>query len=106
MLSHAQIAVLRETEGQGPFCSLVLAVVVVKDVVVFVAFATNLEVASAVRAVKGDEVSKPLIPLQDFVISDAVRGVRHRPGGRQRRCVPFWMAWISVAGQARPWQDE
>lgn len=44
----AQIAVLRETEGQGPYCSLVMAVVVVKDVLVFVAFAANLEVASSV----------------------------------------------------------
>ena len=43
-----QIAVLRETEAQGPFCSLVMAVVVVKDVLVFVAFATNLEIVSAV----------------------------------------------------------
>eukprot|EP00208_Stichococcus_sp_RCC1054_P002505 CAMPEP_0206145118 /NCGR_PEP_ID=MMETSP1473-20131121/26399_1 /ASSEMBLY_ACC=CAM_ASM_001109 /TAXON_ID=1461547 /ORGANISM="Stichococcus sp, Strain RCC1054" /LENGTH=252 /DNA_ID=CAMNT_0053541199 /DNA_START=549 /DNA_END=1303 /DNA_ORIENTATION=+ len=42
------IAVLRETEGQGPYCSLVMAVVVVKDVLVFVMFATNLEVASSV----------------------------------------------------------
>lgn len=41
------IAVLRETEAQGPFCSLVMAVVVVKDVLVFVAFATNLEIVSA-----------------------------------------------------------
>lgn len=44
-----QIAVLRETEAAGPYCSLVMAVVVVKDVLVFVAFAANLEVVSAVR---------------------------------------------------------
>ena len=43
-----QIAVLRETEAAGPYCSLVMAVVVVKDVLVFVMFATNLEVASVV----------------------------------------------------------
>jgi len=80
----AQIAVLRETEGQGPFCSLVLAVVVVKDVVVFVAFATNLEVASAVRAVEGDEASKPLLPLQDFVKCGA------------RRSPPTWRSPAAV----------
>ena len=45
-----QIAVLRETEAAGPYCSLVMAVVVVKDVLVFVAFAANLEVVSAVRS--------------------------------------------------------
>lgn len=50
-----QIAVLRETEAQGPFCSLVMAVVVVKDVLVFVAFAANLEVVSTVRAACSDE---------------------------------------------------
>lgn len=38
-----QIAVLKEVDGRGPFCSLVMAVVVVKDVVVIVAFALNME---------------------------------------------------------------
>ena len=47
-----QIAVLRETEAAGPYCSLVMAVVVVKDVLVFIAFAANLEVVSAVRSVE------------------------------------------------------
>lgn len=42
------IAVLRETEGKGAFCSLVMAVVVLKDVMVFLAFAINLEAVSAV----------------------------------------------------------
>lgn len=37
------IAVLKEVDGKGPFCSLVMAVVVVKDVVVIVAFALNIE---------------------------------------------------------------
>ena len=43
-----QIAVLKEVEGKGPFCSLVMAVVVVKDVVVIVAFALNIELIRAV----------------------------------------------------------
>ena len=37
-----QIAVLKETEGRGPVCSLVMAVVVVKDVVNFICFAINM----------------------------------------------------------------
>ena len=43
-----QIAVLKEVEGKGPFCSLVMAVVVVKDVIVIVAFALNIELIRAV----------------------------------------------------------
>ena len=43
-----QIAVLKETDGRGPFCSLVMAVVVVKDVVTFVCFAINMEIAGVV----------------------------------------------------------
>lgn len=40
-----QIAVLKELEGKGTYCSLVAAVVVVKDVVLFAAFAVNVELA-------------------------------------------------------------
>ena len=43
-----QIAVLKETEGKGPYCSLVMAVVVVKDVLLFAAFAVNIELFRAV----------------------------------------------------------
>lgn len=39
---------LKETEGKGPYCSLVMAVVVVKDVLLFVTFAVNIELARAV----------------------------------------------------------
>ncbi len=46
----AQIAVLREVDGKGPFSSLVMAVVVVKDVVVIMAYALNMEIIRAVRA--------------------------------------------------------
>lgn len=42
------MAVLKETEGRGPFASLIMAVVIVKDVVVFVCFAINIEMADAV----------------------------------------------------------
>eukprot|EP00198_Chlamydomonas_reinhardtii_P008744 XP_001698081.1 predicted protein [Chlamydomonas reinhardtii] len=37
------IAVLKEMEGKGPFSSLVMAVVVVKDVVVIISYAVNVE---------------------------------------------------------------
>ena len=45
-----QIAILRETAGRGSFCSLVLLVVVAKDLLVFCWFAVNLEVAATVRS--------------------------------------------------------
>lgn len=45
-----QIAVLKETEGKGSFCSLVMAVVVAKDVLLFCCFAINLEAATTVRS--------------------------------------------------------
>ena len=43
-----QIAVVKETGGKGPYCSLILAVVVMKDVLVFVCFALNVEFARMV----------------------------------------------------------
>lgn len=42
----AAVAVLKETNGAGPFCSLVMAVVIAKDALVFVAFAMNQELAA------------------------------------------------------------
>ena len=45
----AQIAVMRECDARGPFCSTVMAVVVVKDVLLFVCLAMNLEFANMVR---------------------------------------------------------
>ena len=41
---------LKETEGRGAYCSLVMAVIVVKDVVTFLGFAINIELLQAVRA--------------------------------------------------------
>lgn len=51
-MRHAvmQIAVIRETDAKGPFCSTVMAVVVVKDVLLFMCLAINLEFANMVRA--------------------------------------------------------
>lgn len=47
--SAIQIAVMRESDARGPFCSTVMAVVVVKDVLLFVCLAINLEFANMVR---------------------------------------------------------
>ena len=44
-----QIAVLKETAGKGTFCSLIMAVVVVKDILVFCCFAINLELSTVVH---------------------------------------------------------
>jgi hypothetical protein len=43
-----QIAVLKEVDARGPFSSLVMSVVVVKDVAVITCFALNIEVAKVV----------------------------------------------------------
>ena len=59
LLSAVQIAVLKETDGRGPFCSLVMAVVVVKDVVTFVCFAINMEFASAVSRCASASKKRP-----------------------------------------------
>lgn len=45
-----QIAVLKEMDAKGPFVSLVMGVVVLKDVVVVVLFAINLQLAPLVSA--------------------------------------------------------
>jgi hypothetical protein len=44
-----QIAVLKEMDAKGPFVSLVMGVVVLKDVVVIVAFALTMELVPLVR---------------------------------------------------------
>lgn len=44
-----QIAVLKEMDAKGPFVSLVMGVVVLKDVVVIVAFALTMELVPMVR---------------------------------------------------------
>lgn len=43
-----QIAVLKEMDAKGPFVSLVMGVVVLKDVVVIVAFALTMELVPMV----------------------------------------------------------
>lgn len=67
------IAVLKETEGKGPYCSLVMAVVVVKDVLLFAAFAVNIELFRAVGKASDSGVLFWL--LAGPVVSIALSGV-------------------------------
>ncbi|KAK9842202.1 hypothetical protein WJX81_000261 [Elliptochloris bilobata] len=50
----SMIAVLKETEGRGPYCSLVMAVVVTKDVLVFICFSLNVELSALVMRNAGE----------------------------------------------------
>ncbi|KAK9830422.1 hypothetical protein WJX72_011685 [[Myrmecia] bisecta] len=84
------IAVLKETDGKGPFCSLVMAVVVVKDVLVFLCFALNIEFANTVMK---DTAVIPLLqlvePLGSLLVSillglgggSVLGGLLQRQGG-------------------------
>ena len=56
------MAVLKETEGRGPFASLIMAVVIVKDVVVFICFAINIEMADAVNLLAISSVNLRVLP--------------------------------------------
>lgn len=70
-----QIAVLKEMDGRGPFCSLVMAVTVFKDVVVIIAYALNMELISAAShpAAQGGGLSllTLTLPLLSVVLSMA-----------------------------------
>eukprot|EP00887_Chlorella_sp_A99_P000089 scaffold16.g89.t1 len=68
------IAVLRELGGKGPFSALVMAVVVVKDALVFVAFSINIELARlATRsAAQGLQLSHLLQPLASVALAAAL----------------------------------
>ena len=56
-----QIAVLKELEGKGTYCSLVAAGVVVKDVLLFAAFAVNVELARALVGGRLEEAFAQLL---------------------------------------------
>lgn len=50
----SMIAVLRELAGKGPFCSLAMSVTVVKDVLVLLMFAMNMEIVAAAEQGRAD----------------------------------------------------
>ncbi|EIE22773.1 hypothetical protein COCSUDRAFT_42394 [Coccomyxa subellipsoidea C-169] len=66
-----QIAVLKETGGRGPYSSLVMAVIIVKDVVVFICFAVNIEVSDVVMRKSGEGfgISILLEPVVSLAVS-------------------------------------
>ncbi|KAG2502194.1 hypothetical protein HYH03_000681 [Edaphochlamys debaryana] len=63
------IAVLKEMEGKGPFSSLVMAVVVVKDVVVIIAYAVNVELIRMSLLPAGSAAGSPLLSMVLPVLS-------------------------------------
>ena len=68
------IAVLKEVDGKGPFCSLVMAVVVCKDVLVIVAYALNIELIRAAILPAGAKLSllNFILPLVSVLLAIAV----------------------------------
>eukprot|EP00195_Chlamydomonas_chlamydogama_P007198 CAMPEP_0202897678 /NCGR_PEP_ID=MMETSP1392-20130828/6375_1 /ASSEMBLY_ACC=CAM_ASM_000868 /TAXON_ID=225041 /ORGANISM="Chlamydomonas chlamydogama, Strain SAG 11-48b" /LENGTH=333 /DNA_ID=CAMNT_0049583375 /DNA_START=570 /DNA_END=1571 /DNA_ORIENTATION=+ len=69
------IAVLKEVDGKGPFCSLVMAVVVVKDIVVIVAYALNIELIRAAilpSASEGMSILNVMLPVLSVMLSVTV----------------------------------
>lgn len=73
------IAVLREVDAHGPFSSLVLAVVVAKDILVVAAFAVNVELCIAMQSneilTRGPfRVLQPVVTLLVYHITVGVIG--------------------------------
>ncbi|KAK9793176.1 hypothetical protein WJX73_005312 [Symbiochloris irregularis] len=74
------VAVLRETDGKGPYCSLVMAVVVMKDVLVFICFAINIEYVRVVMnsesgAMRAYDFLLPFLGLAMSVCLGLVAGI-------------------------------
>jgi Kef-type K+ transport system membrane component KefB len=57
----SMIAVLREMDARGPFCSLMMSVTVVKDVLVLLLFSVNVEVVQAVEAAASGFSGVPML---------------------------------------------
>jgi hypothetical protein len=55
------IAVLREMDARGPFCSLMMSVTVVKDVLVLLLFSVNVEVVQAVESAAAGFSGLPML---------------------------------------------
>ena len=61
------IAVINEVQGSGPYCSLVMAVIVLKDVVVFLAFSLAVKAAEQVRNIENQNIQIFLVALFLFI---------------------------------------
>jgi hypothetical protein len=84
-------------DGKGPFSSLVMAVVVVKDVVVIIAYAINVEL---IRVVSAQVTSNPEV---DVLTCCAVWRVPHGPGrGGLRDAVGGVRNALTPRGQGGP----
>lgn len=90
------IAVVRETAGKGPFCSLVMAVVVVKDVLVIVAFALNIEIARSVFSAAHAQVDLARI-LEPFVSVAVAATIGLAAAG----VIPLALRGVSAVGGLR-----
>lgn len=99
------IAVLREMEGRGPFCSLVMSVTVVKDVLVVVMFAINLELVAlsgldfggggGAGVEIGGDGAKDAVGSSDAAMDTAGGG--HGGGGTMNTLMAFMHPIVSVA---------
>ena len=87
------IAILREMDARGPFCARVLEVTVVKDVVVVLLFALNLELV-AISGVRFDPSTLDPRPLDDDLNDDGSRNLPGRSPGAETLAL--------VAALARP----
>jgi len=94
----AAVAVLRETGGAGPFCSLVMAVVVAKDVLVFAAFALVCEAAAAAARHGGASLAAAARPAAALAVSAAVGVVG---GGALATALAAWPPNERQHGAAR-----
>lgn len=68
------ISVIHETKGSGPYCSLVMAIVIVKDVLVFLAFSLALNAAeqASIRATTSYSLVTILYPFSSVASSVAL----------------------------------
>ncbi len=87
---------MKEVDGKGPFCTLVMAVVVVKDVLVIVAFALNIELIKAVRSCKRGRESKDAVA---FTHPHTRTHPCNPPGHPPQQAVPL----VHPPGLARAW---
>jgi Kef-type K+ transport system membrane component KefB len=89
------IAVIKEVGARGPFTSLVMSVVVAKDVLVFIAFALNMEVARALQHTQeGGESSFGLFTvLKQLLISVTCSAILGMSAGCVL-CIILEQPWI------------
>ncbi|KAG1666179.1 hypothetical protein FOA52_012026 [Chlamydomonas sp. UWO 241] len=95
------IAVLKEVDSRGPFCTLVMAVVVAKDVLVILAYSINVEVVGSAMLGGTGGIGALLEPLAGV----AAAGVIGAAAGRALTALlspstqlPSWAVWFGLGG--------